>query len=60
MKSLGILLIGFGTISGIYLSVFSPEQRLDSTFLFTIAGIWFLTMGLIVDKLTSQHSNTHK
>jgi len=58
MKRIGIFLIGFGTASALFLRTTSPDQRLDSTALLIIAGAYFLTYGVIVDKLTSQHSET--
>jgi UPF0716 family protein affecting phage T7 exclusion len=57
MKTVGILLIGLGTAFVLYLSKTNPEQSLDSSLLLLVAGAWFLTSGLVTDKLTSQHSN---
>lgn len=59
MKTLGILLIGLGTVLALYLTKSNPTQSLDSTFLLTLSGIFFLIFGMITDKLTSPHNNTH-
>lgn len=58
MRTLGILLIGLGTGLALYLTRSNPAQSLDSTFLLTLSGIFFLTFGMITDKLTLQHSDT--
>ena len=52
MKTIGILLIGLGTVLGFYLSKTSPETSTDSTYLLIFGGIVLLTTGLAHDKLT--------